>query len=228
MITLYLDGSSWLHRQRASTKLVALAGLSLAMIWLDSLETLITLWVVMVILYASLGGRGFQRLRALSLTLVPLMVLVTLGQWLAQSISPKDLAATLIQLWALIGLANLVTITTRIQDMVDTLMPLLRPIERSPLGRLGFRADYLGLAIGLVIRMVTLCSQHWRDSREILLLRGARRPFGLGLLMTLRRSLWSQQRISEALQLRMSSPLAIPPAAEMTASPQEPGLRNNR
>lgn len=238
MITLHLDGTSWLHQLRASSKLLFLMAISIGLIWLGSLEAMAGLWLAMVVLYATLGVRGLRRLGTLSITLLPLMAIIALGHWLAQAIGagtptpksdwPERLAITLLQLWALIGLANLVTITTRIQEMVSALMPLLRLLERGPLGRLGFCADTIGLAIGLVIRMVSVCGQHWRTSREILWLRGARRPLGLLLMLTLRQSLFAQERIGEALQLRMSRPLATPPAAGITASPHLPGARMSR
>ncbi len=102
-----------------------------------------------------------------------------------------------IRLVATIGLANLVTMTTRLDDLADVFKTLLVPFER-----IGIRLDGLEMAIALVLRFTPLLLQRGTMLVEAWKSRSRRHPswrivFPLTLL-----AIDDAERVSEALQAR--------------------------
>ena len=69
------------------------------------------------------------------------------------------------------ALANLVTMTTRLDDAIDLVMWLLRPFRR-----FGLRTGQIAFAIALVIRFVPVMMENARRLLDAWRARSARRP----------------------------------------------------
>lgn len=198
MISLYLAERTWLHRVPAGWKLLALALISLAVTPLNSLPLMTLLLVAVLALYASLG-RGVLARIALLRPLWPLFViLLALHAW------NGDIAFGLVvslRIVAMVLLANAVTMTTRMDAMMDAVEPLLRPLTF-----FGVSPRAVALAVAMMIRFVPLLFALWEALNESWRARTGRRggwrllaPF---CIQTLRLS----HHTAEALAARGGAP----------------------
>jgi biotin transport system permease protein len=145
MLTLTSPINTPLHRVAAGTKLLALAGLSLGLFNLHSLWPIGAAGAAVMAAYLSFG-MGFARYGAAMLR--PLWpFLVVLALWHGWTNEWATGLAIGIKMLAAVALANLVTMTTRLEDMIAV-------VERTaaPLARLGLDPRILAVAIALVIR----------------------------------------------------------------------------
>jgi biotin transport system permease protein len=145
MLTLTCPVETPLHRMKAGTKLLALAGLSLGLFSLQNLWLILAAGMALAGLYLAFG-RVFARFGAKMLRpLWPFMAVLALwhgwtGEWaLGLEIGCKMLIA--------VGMANLVTMTTRLDDMISVV-----EAATAPLARFGVKPRLLAVAIALVVR----------------------------------------------------------------------------
>ncbi|WP_029005103.1 energy-coupling factor transporter transmembrane component T [Azorhizobium doebereinerae] len=173
MMSSYLPGHSPLHRLPAGAKLLALAGLSLLLLPADSALLLAGALLAVLLAYAALGRRALARL-ALLRPLGPVLLLMVLlqawaGDWSRAAVGAGFAVALRILLMVL--LADLVTLSTPMQDMMDALERVLRPFER-----FGVAPRKLALAVALVVRFVPVLLSAWRAREEAWRARSTRRP----------------------------------------------------
>ncbi|MGB3278865.1 MAG: energy-coupling factor transporter transmembrane protein EcfT [Pseudorhodobacter sp.] len=145
MLTLTCPVETPLHRISAGTKLLALAGLSIGLFSLQNLWLILAAGMALAGLYLAFG-RVFARFGAVMLRpLWPFMAVLALwhgwtGEWaLGLAIGCKMLVA--------VGMANLVTMTTRLDDMISVV-----ETATAPLARFGVKPRLLAVAIALVVR----------------------------------------------------------------------------
>lgn len=162
MLTLTCPVETLLHRIKAGTKLLALAGLSIGLFSLQDLWPIFAAGFALAGFYLSFG-LSFARFGAAMLRpLWPFMAVLALwhgwtGEWaLGLAIGCKMLIA--------VGLANLVTMTTRLDDMISVV-----EAATAPLARFGVNPRPLAVAIALVVRFTPvlmdkagLLGQAWR------------------------------------------------------------------
>ena len=194
MISLYRPGDSILHRLPAG---VALAGLALAAQVLtvyphDPVSIAVSL-AAALLLYP-VGGQSLRvalgelwRLRWILLVLAGTLVVFVSVE--AAWISAGRVAALLL-------LAALLTMTTRMSDLLAVLHRLLRPLRR-----LGVDPDAVSLALGLTLTMVPVVGAFAQRVRDAERARGVR--LGLRatvplLVLTLRHA----DRVGDALAAR--------------------------
>ncbi|MCV6598622.1 MAG: energy-coupling factor transporter transmembrane protein EcfT [Mangrovicoccus sp.] len=120
-------------------------------------------------LYA-LPGLGFLRqgLGALRM-LWPFLALIAL--WHGVSGTLEAGLAVALQLLAAVGFANLVTLTTRLEDMAAVVTR-----AASPLRRFGLRPERFGLALALVVRFTPVLAQRGDQIAQSWHARTSRRP----------------------------------------------------
>lgn len=198
MISLYLAERTWLHAIPAGWKLLALALISLAVAPFDSLPLLAGLLAATLALYASLGRAALAQIVLLR-PMWPLFVLL-----LAFHAWNGDLVLGLVvmaRLLAMVLLANAVTMTTRMDAMMDAIEPVL-----SPLRLVGVAPRTVALAVAMMIRFVPLLFALWESLNESYRARTGRRggwrllaPF---CIQTLRLS----HNATEALAARGGAP----------------------
>lgn len=162
MISLTSPVRTWAHSWPAGAKL---AGLSILTVGLFSVQTLsgqLGAFVSCLILYALPGQvfarSGLQRLRALW----PFIVVIVAWHGLTGTLTDGGVIA--LRLLSAVGFANLVTMTTRLSDMVDVLHWLTTPLRW-----FGFKPRALEMAIALAVRFTptlaekgNLLTQSWR------------------------------------------------------------------
>ena len=204
MISLYISERTWLHKLPTGFKLLCLAGCSVLLMVQASLVWNSIVLLVSCLLYASIGSVGARRLLGLAKSLWFLLFMLGLAQWVALAVQGQSLDAalpstlrTLAQIAALVVLADLVTTTTRMQDMLDALTPLLWPMRI-----IGLRPKSIGMGVALMIRGVGLLARDWQQTRQAFEARGLKRP-GLRLIApVMSRMMRRAQALSEALAAR--------------------------
>jgi len=176
MISLYRPGTSILHRLPAATKLAGLAASALlASLYPHGVLSISVTLGAVVAAYAlarvpwALFFRQLWQLRVL---------VIALAAFLALFVSPLAAWINTGRLVAVVMLAGLLTLTTRMEDVMGVLHRLLRP-----LGRVGVNADAVSMTISLCITMVPVIASHAAALREAQQARGVR--LGLGAVVPL-------------------------------------------
>jgi biotin transport system permease protein len=191
---LYLHRDSPLHALPAGVKMGGLLGVGTALVFFSSLV------VVSGALVGTLGLCALARLRPRelapvfrlsALALLPLFVLQALvAGW-------EPALVTVLRLLVLMGLASLVSLTTRASDMLDTLERLLRP-----LARLGLSPARLSLLLSLTLRFIPLLATWLREVREAQRVRGLEgHPLAV-LVPLLVKTLRTADALAEAIDAR--------------------------
>jgi biotin transport system permease protein len=127
--------------------------------------------------------------------MLPVLAVLCAAQWLTTGATAA--AIVVLRLVALIMLATLVTLTTRVSDMVGV-------IERAllPLARLGIRTDKVSLAISMTLRFIPLLAEVAHQVREAQRARGLERNLLALGLPVLVRALHTAEQVAEALDAR--------------------------
>jgi len=146
MISLTSPVETRAHRWSAGLKLSLLCVTTLGLFFTDNL-IFHSLFLAGVIALYALPGKaffkcGFQHLKILW----PFIAIVAV--WHLWTGEAEQGATIIVRMISAVGLANLVTMTTRLSDMIDVVHFVTRPLQR-----VGLNTRALELAIALVIRM---------------------------------------------------------------------------
>jgi biotin transport system permease protein len=167
MISGYLARKTWLHAVPAGAKLASLAALSLALLPVTDLRVLAGGLATVLALYASLGREALFRLGSLRPLLPMLLVIGVLqgavGNWQAG-------AEAALRLVLMVLAADLLTLSTTMQALMDALAPVLRPLSF-----VGLNAKKLTVAVALVVRFVPVLLASWQARAEAWRARTGRR-----------------------------------------------------
>ncbi|MFK8252621.1 energy-coupling factor transporter transmembrane component T family protein [Ancylobacter terrae] len=158
MISLYLAPPTFAHRLPAGLKLGALAAISFAATLSDNLGAMAALLAAVLALYAALGRAALGQVRLLRPLLPLLAILFAFHWWIGD---PRLGLVTALRLAAMVLLANAVTMTTRMDEMMDVVEPLLRP-----LALFGVAPRAVALAVAMTIRFVPLLFALWQALNE--------------------------------------------------------------
>ncbi len=197
MISLYIAQPSWLHRLPAGLKLLVLLVASLALLPVSNPWALTWGCAVAVGVYASLGRAGVERLIGLRSIL-----LLVLGLGLFQALVMNWHVAWLsvARLIVMIMIADLVSATTPMQDMMRVIRPCLTPLRL-----FGLNPDRLSLAVALVIRFIPSLLAQWQAQSAAWRAR-TNKSAGVRLLVPFMSLTMSRtEKIAEALIARKSS-----------------------
>ena len=169
MISLTSPIETPFHRIPAPLKLAALCLFTFSVYLAEGMPPHIGAVAAVAAMYAVPGlqflAMGAVRLRPLWPFLAVLFV------WHIATADPYTGLQIAMKLVAAVGLANLVTMTTRLDDLISV-------AERSlaPLRRLGVRAKGLGIAIAMVVRFTPVIVQKGSQLAESWRSRSPRRP----------------------------------------------------
>jgi biotin transport system permease protein len=194
MLTLTSSHKTALHRWPAGVKLAALAGATVALLALPSAGAV---WAVAGLVAAGhlALGRGFalEAARALRPLWPFLVILAVWHLWTGEAAQGAKLAGRLV---VAVALANLVTMTTRLDAMIALVERLAHPFARMLPPR------RLALAIALVIRFTpvlmdkaNLLGQAWRA-------RSARRRNARLVLPLMLAAIDDAEQVAEAIRAR--------------------------
>ena len=158
MISIYLQKESWIHNIPAGLKLLAVAIASLLLFQVKSIWIFLPCLALVIGLYASLGREGLAQLKLLRGLTVFLAILLAL-HWVSGTF--WDGVAIILRLIVLFLAANLVSITTRMDDMLEAIQPLFRPLQW-----FGLSSRKPALGVTLVLRFAPHMLQVFSILRE--------------------------------------------------------------
>ena len=146
MISLTSPVETKAHHWSAGLKLAALCLSTLVLFSIDSLVIKSAFLAFVITLYA-LPGPIFMRYGLLKLRILwPFILIVFLWHlWIQELLQGSTI---IIRMICAVALANLVTMTTKLSDMIDVVHFLTQPLQR-----FGLNPRVLELSIALVIRM---------------------------------------------------------------------------
>jgi biotin transport system permease protein len=183
LTSLYVEGDTFLHRQRPGAKLAAILVFGLALYFTERMAVQAAAMVVAGAIYFALPMTFREAVGRLKPVLFTIAFLALVNAWL---LSPEAALVSTLRLLAVVFLAAAVTATTRIADFMETITWALKPAER-----LGIvRAADVGLALGLVLRFLPDIFGHYEALKQAHAARGiAFRPIraiGPLIILTLR------------------------------------------
>ncbi len=193
MLSLYLPGTSVLHRAPVWLKLLTMALIGLAVMVAPSPV------FAAVVLGCVLGSYAvaavpLATLWRLTRMVLLLVVVIVACQWFFSSWQLAVLVG--LRLLCLVTAANLLTLTTRTSDLIAAVETLL-----APLARFGLRPERVGIAVALTMRFIPVLSEQGRRVREAQAARGvtARTTFVVPLIIS---TLRMADGVGEALEAR--------------------------
>lgn len=193
-LSLYVPGRSWLHRLAPGVKLTALLLAGVGVFLVRDLRLLLGLLMASLALYAlsGLGARlAWHSLRpALGLLLFFFAVQGVTAGW-------EVAAVTALRFGVMILLGALLTLTTRVSDVLAALERGLRP-----LARFGVDPDKVSLACSLTLRFIPVTLQVVADVREAQRARGQERHLIALAVPVIVRTLKMADDVADALEAR--------------------------
>ena len=195
MISLTFPSETWAHPIPVGWKLACLSGATLALFSFTSIPVQATALTLTVLLYLS-AGRLFARSGLKTLRILwPFLAVIFL--WHMIDGTPREGLSIALRLSSTVALANFVTMTSRLSDMIDVAAWLLTPFRR-----LGLSTRGLEIAIALVIRFTPLLSLRGAQLADAWRARSARRPsWRIALPLTVS-ALADADHVAEALKAR--------------------------
>lgn len=167
MIGVYVPGNSLLHRMPAGFKVLALMAsiISVAVVVRTPMAAGIALGATLAtFVLAWIGPRQiWSQIRGVVWLLLALFVF----QWIITDAARAFVVCSV--LLASVGLAAVVTLTTRTSDMLDVMLRTL-----SPLARFGVRTDLIAMTLALTIRSIPLIAEVFNQVDEARRARGLR------------------------------------------------------
>ena len=194
MISLTSPLEIWAHRVPAGLKLLALSVLTVLLFRLD-LTGLVLASLAVACLYLT-GGFAFAAQGARHLRMLwPFLLLIALWHGLTGQIQAG--AAIALRLLAALALANFVTMTTRLTDMIAVLTWLLAPLRR-----LGLSTRAVELAIAMVLRFTPMLVENGQRLAMSWRARSRRRPNWRIVMPMAALALDDADHVAEALRAR--------------------------
>ncbi len=194
MLTLTSPVETAFHRLPAGAKLAALCVATAILFGCTTIAPLAIALLATLALTAT-GGTIFLRHATLMLRpLIPFVVIVALWHLITDDLAQGTVI--LLRLITVVMLANLVTMTTRLSDMIDVLTKLARPL------RPVLNPATLALAIALTIRFIPSLSDRMAEIRLAWRARSPNRPGWRLLTPATLAALDDADRVAETLRAR--------------------------
>lgn len=194
MLTLTSPVETPLHRRPAGAKLAILAAFTFGLFLITSPLILGGALGLVVLAYLSSGRvfarHGFAMLRPIW----PFVVVVAV--WHLWTNAGWAGLAIILRMVAAVAAANLVTMTTRLSDMIQVLEMLARPFQRL------VPPQRLALSIALVIRFVPVMSDRFALIAEAFRARSGRRAGWRIIAPAALAALDDAERVADALRAR--------------------------
>jgi biotin transport system permease protein len=194
LTSTYQPGTSLLHRAPAGMKLLGLLVCSTVLVAFRSPVTVLVGFVLVAGLY---GTAGFG-VRTLARQVWPLrwfvLVLVPFQWWTAGWQAAVAVVGTLVV--AVVG-AALITLTTRVTDLLDVIARFLEPARR-----IGVDPDRVALLLALTIRAVPVIAATLQEARDARRARGLERSTRALVTPVVVRTIRYADRVGDALAAR--------------------------
>lgn len=194
LTSTYQAGDSFLHRASPGAKLLGMLVLTTVLMVVPSPWTLLATFVI-VAAFALAAGLGMGTLGRLAWPLRWIVIVLTPVQlWTAGWQSAVVVVGGLV---VAMTAAGLITITTRVADMMDAVVAGLRPFERC-----GVDAERVGLTMGLAIRAFPVVARTLTECGHARRARGLERSPRALLVPFVVRTVRHAERVGEALVAR--------------------------
>lgn len=195
MLTLTSPVETPLHRWPAGVKLAALCGLTLVLFRIADPLILLAVATALAALHfaldPALAKAALRQLRPLW----PFLLLLALWHGVTGDVAQG--ATIALRLITAVAAANLVTMTTRLSDMMAVLDRLT-----APLARIGLPARRLSLAVALTIRFIPVLAERIEGIRNAWRARAARPPGWRILIPAALAALDEADHVAESLRAR--------------------------
>ncbi len=193
-VGLYVAGDTRLHRLRPGTKLAAMALAGIGVFLIDEAIVLAAAVALALALLASARVPLAATLRQLR----PLALLLAIIFLMHGLFTSWSLGLVVVLRFAVLLLAALVvTVTTRVSDMIDTLERALRPFAR-----FGVHPAKVSLALSLALRFIPMLAEQAREVREAQRARGLDRSVVALTTPLLIKTLRLSTTLTEAIEAR--------------------------
>ena len=198
MLTLTSPRETWLHAIPAGAKLLALLVITVT---LFQVGNPLVLAVAVLAIFALYAGLGIDMLRAGLSFLRPLLVfIVVVGLWHVLTGDLENGAAIILRFIAAVAAANLVTMTTRLTDMIAVVEAIVPSIPA-----IGLNPRRVALAMALAIRFIPVLSEKITQARHAWMARSARRPRWNILVPVILAVLDDAEHVADAIAARGGS-----------------------
>jgi biotin transport system permease protein len=195
MLTLTSPVEIWAHRLPAGVKLAMLAVATTGLFAMSAPAPLAAALLATAALYATGGARFALTGLGLLRPLWPFILIVALWHLWTAELSAG--AAILLRMVCAVALANFVTMTTRLSDMLEVFQGLARPFRA-----IGLSPRSLALAVALTIRFIPVMLERMTQIGESWSARSPRRPRWRVLVPATLAALDDADRAAEALRAR--------------------------
>lgn len=195
MISLTSPVRTWAHSWPAWAKLLGLCVGSVVLFQIDTVQGQAAAAAAVLMLYAAPGLR-FLRSGAERLTVLwPFVVIVGLFHVATNDITGG--VTIVLRMLAAVGLANLVTMTTSLSEMMGVVRWLMRPFRR-----FGLRSEVFELASAMVIRFTPVLIDKGAGLGEAWRARSPKRPSWRIVMPLMIAALDDADHVAEALKAR--------------------------
>jgi len=194
VIAGYLARDTVLHRIPVYIKLLALAGVGLTLPFIQAIWPLVIGLALVLATYCACGREALRRLKFLRMFL---LVLITIAVIQAMTTSWLAGAISVIRLLIMILMADLVTLSSTMQAMMDALQPVLKPFRY-----IGLNPRKLALAVALVMRFIPFLLAIWRERDEAYRARTGRKANWRLIAPFLAETLRLADKVAETLDAR--------------------------
>jgi len=203
MLSLYVPGRSCVHRLPAGVKLLALAGGSATLFVVPGVAVHAAELLAVLLLFhvAGLPWREvLDQLRPALVLLVPIFLFhVFVTDWVLG-------LETALRILVLLFLAVIVTLTTRLSDMIEVLERAMRPLRLA-----GINPSKVGMMLSMVIRLIPLMMREAGEILEAQRARGLERNAIALLVPLLIKALKMADDLSDAMDARGYDPGVVTP-----------------
>ena len=214
MIPLYQPGNSPVHRLASGVKLLFLLTSATLLFFVPSLVIQAIFLLAVLALYAVAECRFTLAIRQLR----PLWLILLLLFLFGLAFNGWEVALTsVVRLIGLLLLANLVTLTTTLTAMIDTITRAL-----SPLKMFGVNTGQLGFMLSLTIRFIPLMMTGYNELREARYARGGSSGLLSQIVPFLIKSLKLSDALAEAIDARGWPPVTSDTPSGSTDAASKP------
>ncbi len=195
MLSLTSERRTIWHGVPAGPKLLALLAATVVFFWIEAVLPMLACAAGVAALYLA-GGFAFARQGARMLApILPFVAVILAWHWWTGALAQGVVIVA--RMAALVALANLVTMTTRLQDMLDRVDGALALLRLPARGR-----RRLAVAVALVIRFTPVLMEKGRALALAWRARSARRPGWRLVLPFALTALDDADRVADALRAR--------------------------
>ncbi|HEY9563625.1 MAG TPA: energy-coupling factor transporter transmembrane component T [Nocardioides sp.] len=190
----YRPGSTWLHRLTPGPKLFALAVIAVVLVALREPALALSALAVatMLVLWSGMGiATAVRTLRRIAI------IALLLGAWLVWQHSWARAVDSVGDLAALVLFASVLTATTAVDDLLDTIVRLLQPLRP-----FGVNPEKVSLAFSLVLRAIPTTLEIAEQTRDAAIARGLQRSPRARLTPLVIRVVANARATGEALHAR--------------------------